>query len=118
VIPGCEKASLDVRHRFDEVRTRAVQMLTHGVARCEQHLDQPAMPLHTERMSKAVEAAGYPVHHMTSGAGHDAMILAPHVPSSMLFVRSPRGISHSPEETVREEDVEAAIAVGVACLTL
>jgi allantoate deiminase len=118
VIPGCVKASLDVRHRYDAVRKRAVQTLTQGAARCEEHLDQPATPLHTERMARAVEAAGYPVHHMTSGAGHDAMILAPHVPSSMLFVRSPGGISHSPQESVREEDVEAAMAVGVACLTL
>jgi allantoate deiminase len=28
----------------------------------------------------------------------------------MLFVRSPGGLSHHPDETVRSEDVEAALA--------
>jgi allantoate deiminase len=39
------------------------------------------------------------------------MILAPHVPSAMIFLRSPGGISHSPEESVLVEDVEVALAV-------
>jgi allantoate deiminase len=49
---------------------------------------------------------------MVSGAGHDAMILAKKVPAAMLFLRSPGGISHHPEESVLEEDVDAALAVG------
>jgi acetylornithine deacetylase/succinyl-diaminopimelate desuccinylase-like protein len=35
---------------------------------------------------------------MPSGAGHDAMVLARHVPAGMLFVPSRGGLSHSPEE--------------------
>jgi allantoate deiminase len=38
------------------------------------------------------------------------MILAPFVPTAMLFVRSPGGLSHHPDEAVREQDVEAALA--------
>jgi allantoate deiminase len=34
------------------------------------------------------------------------------MPTAMLFLRSPSGISHHPDETVREEDVEAALRVG------
>ena len=34
----------------------------------------------------------------------------------MLFLRTPRGISHHPDESVREEDVEAALRVGSALL--
>ena len=49
---------------------------------------------------------------MTSGAGHDAMIIAPHFPAAMLFVRSPGGISHQPDEAVTVEDVEAALLCG------
>jgi allantoate deiminase len=49
---------------------------------------------------------------MASGAGHDAMILAPHVPSAMLFLRSPGGISHHPDESVVTDDVAAALEVG------
>ena len=67
----------------------------------------------TARLGRAVEAAGYPVHPMMSGAGHDAMVLAPHVPSAMLFLRSPGGLSHHPDESVIPEDVEAALEVGL-----
>jgi allantoate deiminase len=49
---------------------------------------------------------------MPSGAGHDAMVMATRVPTAMLFLRSPGGISHHPDETVLAEDVEAALAVG------
>jgi allantoate deiminase len=63
-----------------------------------------------------MEKCGYPVHRMASGAGHDAMIVASRMPVAMLFVRSPRGISHHPDETVRVDDVAAALTVGAAYL--
>jgi allantoate deiminase len=34
----------------------------------------------------------------------------------MLFLRSPGGISHHPDETVREEDVDAALSAGACFL--
>lgn len=53
---------------------------------------------------------GAPV--LATGAGHDAGVLAGYVPSAMLFVRNPSGISHSPEEYVADEDASAgAIAL-------
>jgi allantoate deiminase len=54
---------------------------------------------------------------MTSGAGHDAMVIAPYIPSAMLFLRSPGGISHHPEESVLAEDVEAALEAGVGFIS-
>ncbi len=54
---------------------------------------------------------------MTSGAGHDAMIVARRMPSAMLFLRSPGGISHHPDEQVLVDDVAAALEVGVHLLT-
>jgi len=39
-------------------------------------------------------------------------VMAARVPTAMLFLRSPGGISHHPDETVREEDVEAALQTG------
>jgi allantoate deiminase len=53
---------------------------------------------------------------MVSGAGHDAMILAAVVPSAMIFLRSPGGISHHPDETVLLRDVEQAIRAGITLL--
>jgi len=125
VIPGAVRVSLDVRHASDSARRRAVKQLAtqaRHIARVrglalewEDRLDQPAVSM-SRRLSRflegAVKAAGFPIHKMTSGAGHDAMILAPHVPSAMLFLRSPGGISHHPKEAVLREDVAAALDVG------
>jgi allantoate deiminase len=44
------------------------------------------------------------------------MVLADRMPVAMLFLRTPGGLSHHPDEAVREEDVEAALAVGTAFL--
>jgi allantoate deiminase len=49
---------------------------------------------------------------MSSGAGHDAMIVAERMPAGMLFLRCAEGISHHPAESVREDDVAAALSAG------
>jgi N-carbamoyl-L-amino-acid hydrolase len=41
---------------------------------------------------------------------HDAGILAVHVPTAMLFVRNPTGISHAPEELAEPDDCQAGVA--------
>lgn len=48
---------------------------------------------------------------LPSGAGHDAMAIAPICPIGMLFIRSPKGISHHPSESVIDNDVVKAISV-------
>jgi allantoate deiminase len=126
VIPGLARVSLDVRHSCDETRHSSVaEMLSAAEQICDrrgialdrqQRLDQPAVALDAklrETLALSVQDAGYPVHRMTSGAGHDAMILAPHVPVAMLFLLSPGGISHHPDESVIAADVEAAIEAGL-----
>jgi N-carbamoyl-L-amino-acid hydrolase len=48
---------------------------------------------------------------LPTGAGHDAGILsAAGVPTAMLFVRNPTGVSHSPAEHVDEDDCLAGVA--------
>jgi len=126
VIPGRVQVSLDVRHASDEIRHSAVAFLKgaaieigarRGIAvELEQRLGQGAVAMDaalTGVLARSVEAAGYPVHRMISGAGHDAMILAPCLPTAMLFMRSPGGISHHPDETVIAADVAAALEAGV-----
>ena len=59
---------------------------------------------------------GNPVPLLATGAGHDAGILAAAgVPTAMLFVRNPTGVSHSPAEHAERDDclagVEALTAV-------
>jgi allantoate deiminase len=70
----------------------------------------------TAFLTESMEALRFPVKLMASGAGHDAMVMASRMPAAMLFLRSPGGISHNPAETVREEDVEAALRVGAKFL--
>jgi hydantoinase/carbamoylase family amidase len=59
----------------------------------------------------ACEELGLPFRRMTSGAYHDAMILAAEVPVGMVFVPSAGGISHHPDESVQEADVAVALDV-------
>ena len=63
-------------------------------------------------LARAVERTGAAGMVLSSGAGHDAMILAPHMPTAMLFIRTPGGISHHPDESVAEADVAIALAAG------
>jgi allantoate deiminase len=125
VVPGFAQVSLDVRHVNDETRAGAVEELVananaiaarRGLAlERTDRLDQPAVPMDerlTALLTGAIDAAGYPVKTMPSGAGHDAMVMAAKVPTAMLFLRSPGGLSHHPAETVLEEDVEATLHVG------
>ena len=46
---------------------------------------------------------------LPTGAGHDAGILASRVPTAMLFVRNPSGVSHAPAEYAEPNDCEAGV---------
>ena len=62
------------------------------------------------RWEAAVQALGLPVHHLTSGAGHDAMKLHERMPQAMLFVRGGNaGISHNPLETITNDDAQLCV---------
>jgi allantoate deiminase len=126
VIPGTVRATLDVRHADDAARHSAVAQLTDCAQQIaarrglrvfvHSHADQAAVAMDsrlTEKLEHSIAATGLRRHRMPSGAGHDAMILAPLMPAAMLFLRSPGGISHHPDETVLPEDVAAALAVGL-----
>lgn len=130
VIAGQVTASLDVRHADDTVREAAVVAIIEraelaaakrGVQiTAHEQLAQSAVPLDpglATMLHNAAAQAGFSSRRMTSGAGHDAMILAPIVPSAMLFLRSPGGLSHHPDETVLPKDVEAALATAMEFLT-
>ncbi|MFC3891599.1 allantoate amidohydrolase [Lentzea rhizosphaerae] len=53
---------------------------------------------------------------LPTGAGHDAGILAAHVPTAMLFVRNPTGVSHAPEEFAEQTDVDEGVKALAATL--
>jgi allantoate deiminase len=129
VVPGLACLSLDVRHSQDQVRQQATTALLaqaaaiaerRGVAlqidHSQSHAAVPSDPRLTDVLAQTVAAAGHPVHRMVSGAGHDAAVMATLAPMTMLFVRSPGGVSHHPAEAVVQADVTAALEVMVAFL--
>ncbi|MFF8397684.1 allantoate amidohydrolase [Streptomyces sp. NPDC016172] len=64
---------------------------------------------------------GLTVPVLGTGAGHDAGILSGSIPTAMLFVRNPTGVSHSPTESASEDDCVAGVLAladvleGLAC---
>jgi beta-ureidopropionase / N-carbamoyl-L-amino-acid hydrolase len=65
----------------------------------------------TQHVADAAGALGLEALHMPSGAFHDAMFLAAHCPTGMIFVPSARGISHHPDEYTASADLAAGARV-------
>ena len=87
--------------------------LRHHLAVTE---SQPAMEMDKLVIGKIARVAsshcaGGQIQRTVSGALHDAAILAPHVPTAMLFVASRDGISHNPNEFTRLSDIATAARV-------
>jgi allantoate deiminase len=131
VIPAEATHSLDLRHPDDAARERLRDHLEWRAKEIaasrgcdyswELTQETPAVPADPELsalLMKAVEDSGFPVHRLPSGAGHDAAQMAALTPMAMLFVRCKEGISHNPAESVKREDVGAAIEVLGRFLTL
>jgi allantoate deiminase len=129
VIAGEARVTLDVRHAKDAAREEAIRALTAGAEEIaaerkiglthKKMSEQAAVPMDgrlTEMLAAAVKAAGASARKMVSGAGHDAMMIAPHMPAAMLFLRSPGGLSHHPDESVVPGDVELALVAGMKFL--
>uniref|UniRef100_UPI0030FA3FE6 Zn-dependent hydrolase n=1 Tax=uncultured Acidovorax sp. TaxID=158751 RepID=UPI0030FA3FE6 len=59
----------------------------------------------TDRIQAAAQRRGVPHRRMTSGAGHDAQMLARIASSAMIFVPSRGGISHNPREHTDDDQL-------------
>lgn len=124
VICGHVTFSLDVRDQDNTTRDAAINdMLTQfEVIAGKRSLEVSVKQTHDadavicdpqlkQRLEKSLVLSGMPVHELPSGAGHDAMAIAPLCPIAMLFVRCEKGISHHPAEAVDPNDIESALAV-------
>ncbi|WP_407710416.1 allantoate amidohydrolase [Arthrobacter nitrophenolicus] len=106
---------LDVRHPNDAVTAALVESI-HLQARVIAAEEGCRVELREESLSptvhfdpglqKDLQLALPDAPVLDTGAGHDAGVLAAHVPTAMVFVRNPSGVSHSPEEHVLDEDAE------------
>jgi N-carbamoyl-L-amino-acid hydrolase len=63
-------------------------------------------PQIVDMMKEECEKLGYSYMTLPSGAGHDAQILAAVAESGMIFIPCEDGISHSPQERIKWEDLE------------
>jgi beta-ureidopropionase / N-carbamoyl-L-amino-acid hydrolase len=117
-VPAVVVAWVDIRADTPgQVRSVASEVRAAGFD-LEEESWTPVTPLGgplTDRVTHvagdAVGIGSLPV--LATGAGHDAGVLATvGVPAAMIFVRNPSGISHSPEEALRPEDM----ALGVRSL--
>lgn len=125
VVPGEVNFSMDCRHTDQETLnnfTAEVEETIHRIAAelglevsISKWMDEPPVPMDAdivETMEAVCKDLGLNYQVMHSGAGHDAQIFAPKVPSAMIFCPSVDGISHNPEEHTAPEDiVESAMAL-------
>ena len=126
VIPGESMLTLDVRARdgaaLARVRDGSSQRPTARTgSRCPGAASRRTRaPCSTaacrDVLARAASHLGVPAPELWAYAGHDAGVLARHVPAAMLFVRNPTGVSHHPDELAAEDDCLAGCAVLASAL--
>jgi N-carbamoyl-L-amino-acid hydrolase len=72
---------------------------------------QPFDPSCVELVRQGAAKLGYSARDIVSGAGHDAVYVARHVPTAMIFTPCKDGLSHNEAESIRPEEAEAGCQV-------
>lgn len=124
VIPARAQLTIDLRHPLDAQREQTVARIARraeeiafqrGLAMAWEIVQaNPATPCDdafSNALAAAVQRHQSTAPRLPSGAGHDAVALAPITPVGMLFVRCREGISHHPDESVSLDDIQTAVAV-------
>ena len=123
VIAGRVECSLDVRHASNATLD-AFEKIVYAF---EKNLDEQHMKMKLDRWlhidpvhlndgyvklaKQQAEEAGFSYEVMVSGAGHDAHVFGLYCPTSLLFVPSSKGISHSPEEYTDWQALENGVEI-------
>ncbi|HYO09063.1 MAG TPA: Zn-dependent hydrolase [Tepidisphaeraceae bacterium] len=129
VIPAEAEFTIDFRAPLNDVLAEGDEKIRHLIRQtCErrglQHsIDMsesaPAVgmdPRLCARLNRAAERLGVAAPQAVSGALHDAAVIAPHLPTAMLFIASRDGISHNPREFSRIEDITLAARIVQAAI--
>ena len=124
VIPGTVRFTIEFRHPEEaEIARLAAQFPREAgfIARdCGVQLDvvekfripaQPFDPACIALVEQAAAARGYSAQRIVSGAGHDAVYVARHVPTAMVFTPCRDGLSHNEAEHVEPGQAEAGCQV-------
>jgi beta-ureidopropionase / N-carbamoyl-L-amino-acid hydrolase len=119
VIPGKVVCSLELRDLdaakihmlFDRIRAESDAIakdggVTFAFRPTIVNVPAPTDPRVRAVIADAAKSLGLTTKVMPSGAGHDAQDLARLAPTGMIFIPSVGGISHSPKELSRPQDIE------------
>jgi hydantoinase/carbamoylase family amidase len=120
VIPGRVAFTLDVRDVKDAKRRAACAKLRkfaglvakrRGLKLSWEIVQETSTAGMDTKLTAVLRKAAGRAPLLPSGAGHDAAVMSKVCPAAMLFVRCKGGISHHPEESVKERDVAVALDV-------
>jgi N-carbamoyl-L-amino-acid hydrolase len=124
VIPGEVRFSIEFRHPdAAEVDRMAAAFAPEAAALAEaagvslaltelfRIPAQPFDPSCVELVRQAAARLGLTAREMVSGAGHDAVYVARHVPTAMIFTPCKDGLSHNEAESILPEQAEAGCQV-------
>jgi N-carbamoyl-L-amino-acid hydrolase len=124
VIAARARLTVDLRHtdeaRLEEAEQRLARFLdelaaAEGVTIVARPLARFAPvrfdPSVADLIARTAERLGHTQRPMTSGAGHDAQMMARLCPAAMIFVPSVKGISHNPAEHTSPEHLAAGADV-------
>ncbi|HAR86880.1 MAG TPA: allantoate amidohydrolase [Clostridium sp.] len=122
VVPGEALFTMDCRHTDKEVLHSFTKEIEEDMKRIAKEadveieidnwMDEDPVPMDSDLINVIEnvcknENLNYKVMH--SGAGHDSQIIAPRIPTGMIFVPSIKGISHNPAEDTKVEDINMGI---------
>lgn len=119
VIPGKVVMSLELRDlSAEKIQSLYIQIKDEAALIAEKTgtrisfdpIDAMAIPAPTDPeirnlIAESAKELGLTTHYMPSGAGHDAQDMAKIAPAGMIFIPSVGGISHSPKEFSRTQDI-------------
>ncbi len=124
VVPGEVRFSVEFRHPDDAVlrgiaaafpeaahRIAAETGVTLALEELFLNPGQPFDPACVALVRQAAADLGYPAREIVSGAGHDAVYVARHVPTAMIFTPCKDGLSHNEAESILPEEAEAGAQV-------
>lgn len=124
VVPGEVRFSIEFRHPEDAVIEHLattfpaeIQALVEASG-CRLELKelfripmQPFDPSCVALVRQGAAKLGYSAREIISGAGHDAVYVARHVPTAMIFTPCKDGLSHNEAESILPEEAEAGCQV-------
>ncbi|MFC5974737.1 allantoate deiminase [Carnobacterium antarcticum] len=129
VVPGEVLFTMDCRHTDQEELNQFTHEIEEDMKKIaadmgmeisiDLWMNEPPVPMDEKivtALKEASEKNNINYRMMHSGAGHDSQIIAPYIPTAMLFVPSINGISHNPAEDTKNEDLVEGIKTLAAAL--